>query len=67
MEQTKFEKDLEVYFPDIYNIHILGKKDTKLWTAVYDLLSLIQTGGYGKIEISVQKGFINRITTSIIK
>jgi hypothetical protein len=67
MEKTKFEIDLEAYFPDIYKLHCLGKVDGKLWTSIYNIIKLIESREYGEVKITFQEGRINHTTTSITK
>lgn len=67
MDKTKFETDLEAYFPDIAKLNSLGKTDLKLWTTIYSIIDMIESYNYGEIRITFQKGQINHTTTSIIK
>jgi hypothetical protein len=65
MTQTKFEQDLSVYFPDIYSLHLIGKVDPKLWTAIYAMIEMINKKKYGEIKVTFQAGRVNHITTSV--
>ena len=58
---TKFEKDLQQYFPEIYELHLLGKKDPFIWLVIEAMLELSQPGSYGKIEVNYQEGKINKV------
>lgn len=61
MKQTKFEQDLEAYFPEIYRIHTIGEWDKHIW-AVWDaMLEMIDSNSYGEIKIRYNKGRVERI------
>jgi len=59
MNETKFEEDLREFFPKIYQLHMLGKLDDKVWEVIYQMLDFSKNNCYGKINISYQKGKIN--------
>ena len=61
-EKTKFETDLQAYFPDIYKLHQLGKFDKKLWQAIEIMLSFYDGKDFGEIEITYQEGKINHVS-----
>jgi len=61
MEKTKFEKDLEVYFPKIYKLHQLGKWDKFLWETIYKMLDMADKSAFGEIKITYQRGKINHV------
>lgn len=60
MQETKFEQDLKEFFPDIYNLHVLGRQDPKVWTVVYALLEMKRDTSYGEITVTYQAGKINQ-------
>lgn len=63
-KQTKFEQDLEAYFPDVYKIHTIGKWDKYIWAAWDTMLEMVDTNSYGEIVIKYNRGRIERITKS---
>jgi hypothetical protein len=62
---SKFEEDLQTYFPDIFRLHQLGKFDKKLWTAIYRMLEFYDDNGYGDVTITYQSGKINHIAKTV--
>jgi hypothetical protein len=66
MTPTKFEEDLKVYFPDIYQIHTLGKFDHYIWDVFNCMLEFTNKNEYGEIIIQYQNGKINRISRTTI-
>lgn len=60
-EQTKFEKDLEAYFPEIYRLNSIGKWDRFIWEAVNSMVSMVDRNGSGEITIRYNCGRIDRI------
>ena len=63
-EQTKFEQDLEVFFPDIYKLHQLGKWDKWVWSAIYSMLDMAKNSSFGEVRVTYQRGRINQIYTT---
>jgi len=66
IKETKFEEDLKLYFPDIYKIHTAGKFDKYIWNVFEEMMSIMNTKGYGEIKIIYQAGRINRVATTLI-
>ncbi len=58
-EQTKFEKDLQSFFPEVYKLHLYGKFDPMLWEVMYKIYEFYELRQYGDIEIKFQDGRIN--------
>lgn len=63
--QTKFETDLQAYFPDIYKLHQLGKYDKKLWDAIELMVQFYDGKDFGEVRITYQDGKINHIEKTI--
>jgi hypothetical protein len=62
---TKFEEDLQTYFPDIFKLNQFGKFDKKLWPAIYKMLEFYEARDFGEITITYQEGKINHISKTI--
>lgn len=62
---TKFETDLKTYFPDIYDLHQLGKIDPNVWEIFHAMLDMRNKDSFGNIEIKYQGGKINHIVKSV--
>lgn len=58
---TKFEKDLQAFFPDIFKLHIYGKADKFLWDAIYALMEYREKDESGEIVIRYNCGKIDKI------
>lgn len=63
--KTKFETDLQAFFPDIYKLHTLGKFDKKLWPAIYRMIEFYDANDYGEVTITYQGGKINHISKTV--
>lgn len=63
-KQTKFEEDLQAYFPDIYKIHTISKWDKYVWDVWRAMMEMIDANAYGEITIKYHRGHINKITKS---
>lgn len=63
-KQTKFEKDLEAFFPDIYKIHERGKWDQYIWEVFEAMMEMIDCSSYGEIKVIYQAGRINKVIQS---
>ena len=61
MTETKFEKDLKTYFPDIYKIHQWGKFDRRVWMVFDSLLEMGEGNCFGEVTITYQNGKINHV------
>ena len=59
--KTKFEKDLEVYFPELFDLYGLMKKDKRVWVVIKAMLGMAQLRQYGSVVITYQDGKINVI------
>lgn len=57
-KMTKFEKDLQAYFPEIYKLHQLGKVDQHLWQVVDAMLAMHTMKASGVVRIRYTEGFI---------
>lgn len=64
-KKTKFESDLQAYFPDIYDLHLLGKADANLWEIVQVMLRMRKEDITGSIRITYSKGHIDSIRQDI--
>lgn len=61
MTKTKFEKDLEEYFPDIYKLHQIGKEDPFVWEIIDAMLEMYEAKAYGRLLFTYQDGRINHV------
>ncbi len=59
--KTKFEKDLQAYFPDIYSLHIYGKTSPWFWEAINLMKKMKDNDSSGMIEVRYQNGHIDRV------
>ena len=59
--QTKFEEGLKAYFPDIYELHMLGKSEANIWELVKVVLSMRASDETGMVRIYYSKGHIDAI------
>ena len=66
IKETKFEDDLKLYFPDIYEIHTAGKFDKYIWNVFAEMMEMMNSKGYGEVKITYQSGRINRVSTTNI-
>lgn len=57
--KTKFEQDLELYFPDMYRFWSLFKFDPFYEEVMSGILEMVDRNAYGIIEIVYQNGKIN--------
>ena len=58
---TKFEKDLKVYFPQIYRLHELGKEEPHLWELMDEIIDMRIRESSGYIRVNYNKGHIDSI------
>lgn len=65
MEPTQFEQLLAQYFPDIYQLHILGKNEAHLWELLQLLLAMHAKQITGRVEILYTKGHIDTIKQTV--
>jgi hypothetical protein len=56
--KTKFEQDLQVYFPDLYQFWSLFNWDKKYEFVMQGILEMVNKNGYGTIRITYQGGKI---------
>lgn len=59
--QTKFESDLKAFFPDIWELHQLGKADANLWEVVDVLLEMRRRDITGQVRITYSRGHIDSV------
>ena len=64
-QKTKFEEQLEEYFPDIYRLHQLGKAEPHLWEAVSVLVEMRQVDATGKVFINYNRGHIDGLSKQV--
>lgn len=57
--KTKFEQDLQVYFPDLYKFWSLFAWDPFYEEVMSGILEMVDRNAYGIIEIVYQDGKIN--------
>ncbi len=71
---TPFEEQIKQYFPEIWNLHMLGKDfdvggggERNIWQLVDELLDMSQKVKTGQITINYSKGHIDniRVTTDV--
>lgn len=60
-DKTKFEKDLETYFPEIHRLHNYSKFDKLIWEVADALIEMADQNAYGELRITYQSGRINHI------
>ena len=60
-KRTKFEEDVKVFFPELYEIYLLTKGDVKIWKVLEAMVEMKKQNSFGKIEITYQEGRINFI------
>ena len=61
IKETKFELDLKVYFPEIYNLNKFSKFDSKIWKVTEAMIDMINNNSFGDITVTYQNGKINHI------
>lgn len=61
--KTKFEDDLQIYFPDLYQFWSLFNWDKKYEFVMQGILEMVNKNGYGTIEINYQCGKINYVNS----
>lgn len=61
MTDTKFEKDLKAFFPNVYKIHQLGKWDKYLWEVFYEMEKIAGDNAFAEVKIIYQAGRINNV------
>jgi hypothetical protein len=54
--KTKFEQDLQVYFPDLYQFWSLFNWDKKYEFVMQGILEMVEKNGYGTMKIVYQGG-----------
>lgn len=66
---TPFEEQLKAYFPDIFELHLLGKSietggkgEVHIWDLIGEILEAHRVGMTGSIQINVNKGRIDQIS-----
>ncbi len=64
-DQTKFEADLQAYFPDIYKIHAAGKFDKSVWDVFDAMMKMVDSNLYGEVVVTYQSGKINEIKHTV--
>jgi hypothetical protein len=62
MSQTKFEEQLQQFFPEIYRIHQVGKYDKYVWDVFDKMMEMVDSNEYGEIRITYQCGKINLVS-----
>ena len=60
-----FEEDLKQYFPEVYDLPVLTKTDTKIRKITDAMMKMHREGGYGEIKITYQKGLVNHTYLTI--
>jgi len=60
-ELTPFEKNLQQFFPEIFNLHLYGKIEPHIWEAIDVVIEMRRVQARGKIEIFFSKGHIEAI------
>jgi len=58
---SKFESDLQAYFPDLFQFHQLIKFDKKYTKLIEGILEMVNQNGYGSVKIIYQCGKINYV------
>ena len=62
---SKFEEELKIYFPELYDIYRLTKTDRRAWIAIRGMAEMWTKKRYGKITITYQEGKINVVDKTI--
>lgn len=60
-KQTKFAKDLQEFFPDVYDIYIYGRTSPWFWEAVRMMKHMKDSDSSGMIEVRYSNGNIDRV------
>jgi len=61
IDNSKFAADLKEFFPELFGIYTLGKKEPKTFTVIRTMVEMNEQKVFGKIEITYQDGKINHI------
>lgn len=64
-KSTKFEQDLKAYFPEIWELHQLGKAESQLWELVTIILEMRKKDVTGHIIVNYSKGHIDGIKQQV--
>lgn len=59
--KTKFEQDLQTYFPDLYQFWSLFKFDPFMEEVLQGILEMVNTNSYGTMRVVWQNGKINTV------
>lgn len=59
--KTKFEQDLQVYFPDLYKFWSLFAFDSNYEEVLQGILEMVNSSAYGTMRIVWQGGRINTV------
>jgi uncharacterized protein (DUF2344 family) len=58
---SKFETDLQAFFPDLFQFHQLIQFDKKYAKLIDGIMEMVNQNGYGSIKVIYQKGKINYV------
>lgn len=59
--KTKFEEDLKVYFPEMYQFWALFSRDPFYEEVMQGIMEMISKTGYGTLEVVYNGGKINYV------
>lgn len=59
--KTKFEQDLQIYFPDLYKFTQLMNWESHYSELMAGIIQMVDENAYGKIEIVYVNGKVNYI------
>lgn len=62
MKKTKFEEDLEAFFPEIFKLHQYSKGEKYVWDVVYAIMKMRDEDASGSIFVRFQRGHIDKVT-----
>ena len=60
-KQTKFEEDLQAFFPEIYKLHTYSKFDKHFWVMWEAMLEMYDSSQTGQVVISFKTGKLDAV------
>jgi hypothetical protein len=64
---TKFQAELQTYFPDLALLLQIGKTDPRLDVVIKSIVEMWKLKSYGKLEVTYQEGKINHVLQTVSK
>lgn len=63
--KSKFEQELNTYFPELADLYALMKQDKRVWVVIKAMLQMANIKQYGKVVITYQDGKINMVSKTV--